>query len=286
MGTIVEIAINAILLSSMYILAASGFALVLSIMGVLNFAHGALYMVGGYVCYQLAIEFGLNLWLSLILAAGIMALFGMLLERFCFRPFYGDFFSSVIMSIALIFILQTSINLTVGVHVRSLPAFVPGMFRAGGISVSMERLFTAAMGVGLLLLLTLFIRKTRTGQQMLAVAQNAEGAALQGIRIHRVAAIAMALGCALAAVAGSLMGAIFDLNTFMGDLILVKAIQVVILSGIGSIGGVLIGGLIIGTLDSVLPLYTTPAITQTTGLTIIIVLLLIRPQGLFGREME
>lgn len=286
MGTIIEIIINAVLLSSMYILAASGFALVLSIMGVLNFAHGALYMVGGYVCYQLAIEYGLNLWLSLFLAAGIMALFGMFLERFCFRPFYGDFFSSVIMSIALIFILQTSINLTVGVHVRSLPAFVPGMFRAGGVAVSMERLFTAAMGVGLLLALTLFIRKTRTGQQMLAVAQNAEGAALQGIRIHRVAAIAMALGCALAAVAGSLMGAIFDLNTFMGDLILIKAIQVVILSGIGSIGGVLAGGLIIGTLDSVLPLYTSPAITQTIGLTIIIVLLLIRPQGLFGREMD
>jgi len=243
-------------------------------------------MVGGYVCYQLAIEYGLNLWLSLFLAAGIMALFGMLLERFCFRPFYGDFFSSVIMSIALIFILQTSINLTVGVHVRSLPAFVPGMFRAGGVAVSMERLFTAVIGVSLLLALTLFIRKTKTGQQMLAVAQNAEGAALQGIRIQRVAAIAMALGCALAAVAGSLMGAIFDLNAFMGDLILVKAIQVVILSGIGSIGGVLIGGLIIGTLDSVLPMYTTPAITQTIGLTIIIVLLLIRPQGLFGRQME
>ncbi len=286
MGTIIGIIINAILLSSMYILVASGFALVLSIMGVLNFAHGALYMVGGYVCYQLAVEYGLNLWLSLFLAAGIMALFGLFLERFCFRPFYGDFFRTVIMSIALIFILQTSINLTVGVHVRSLPAFVPGMFKAGGVAVSMERLFTAVIGVGLLFALTLFIRKTRTGQQMLAVAQNPEGAALQGIRIHRVAAIAVALGCALAAVAGSLMGAVFNLNTFMGDLILVKAIQVVILSGIGSIGGVLIGGLIIGTLDSVLPLYTTPAITQTIGLTIIIVLLLIRPQGLFGREMD
>ena len=285
MGTIVEIIINAVLLSSMYILAASGFALVLSIMGVLNFAHGALYMVGGYVCYQLAIELGLNPWLSLILAAGIMALFGLFLERLCFRPFYGDFFSSVIMSIALIFILQTSINLTVGVHVRSLPAFVPGILRFGGISVSLERLFTAAMGVSLLTALMLFIRWSKTGQQMLAVAQDAEGAALQGIRIHRVAAIAMALGCALAAVAGSLMGAIFDLNTFMGDLILVKAIQVVILGGIGSIGGVLIGGLVIGALDSILPLYTTPAITQTIGLTIIIVLLLIRPQGLFGREM-
>ena len=286
MGTIIEIIINAILLSSMYILVASGFALVLSIMGVLNFAHGALYMVGGYVCYQLAVEYGLNLWLSLFLAAGIMGLFGLFLERFCFRPFYGDFFRTVIMSIALIFILQTSINLTVGVHVRSLPAFVPGMFKAGGVAVSMERLFTAVIGVGLLFALTLFIRKAKTGQQMLAVAQNSEGAALQGIRIHRVAAIAVALGCALAAVAGSLMGAVFNLNTFMGDLILVKAIQVVILSGIGSIGGVLIGGLIIGTLDSVLPLYTTPAITQTVGMAIIIVLLLIRPQGLFGREMD
>jgi len=286
MGQIAQIIINAVLLSSMYILVASGFALVLSIMGVLNFAHGALYMVGGYVCYQLAIEYSINQWLALFLAAGIMALFGLFLERFCFRPFYGDFFSSVIISIALIFILQTSISLTVGVHVRSLPAFVPGMFNAAGISVSMERLVTAAIGVGLLLGLTLFIRKTKTGQQMLAVAQNTEGAALQGIRIHRVAAIAMATGCALAAVAGSMMGAIFDLNTFMGDLILVKAIQVVILSGIGSIGGVLVGGLIIGTLDSVLPLYTTPAVTQTIGLTIIIVLLLIRPQGLFGREME
>ena len=286
MGQIIGIIINAVLLSSMYILVASGFALVLSIMGVLNFAHGALYMVGGYVCYQLAVIYGLNLWLSLFLAAGIMALFGLFLERFCFRPFYGDFFKTVIMSIALIFILQTSINLTVGVHVRSLPAFVPGMFKAGGVAVSMERLFTAVIGVGLLFALTLFIRKTKTGQQMLAVAQNPEGAALQGIRIHRVAAIAVALGCALAAVAGSLMGAVFNLNTFMGDLILVKAIQVVILSGIGSIGGVLVGGLIIGTLDSVLPLYTTPAITQTVGMTIIIVLLLIRPQGLFGREMD
>ena len=123
MGTVIEIIINALLLSSMYILAASGFALVLSIMGVLNFAHGALYMVGGYVCYELAIQYGLNLWLSLFLAALIMALFGLFLERFCFRPFYGDFFKSVIMSIALILILETSINLTVGVHVRSLPAF-------------------------------------------------------------------------------------------------------------------------------------------------------------------
>jgi len=281
-----EIIINAVLLSSMYILVASGFALVLSIMGVLNFAHGALYMVGGYICYQLAVEYGLNQWFSLLLTAGLMAGVGVFLERFCFRPFFGDVNRTIIVSIALIFIIQTTVNLNSGAQVRSLPSFAPGMLKFGVISVSWERVVTAAMGVGLLLGLTLFIRKTKTGQQMLAVSQDSEGAALQGIRIHRVSAIALAIGCALAAVAGSFMGAVFDLNSTMGDLMLVKAIQVVILSGIGSIGGVLVGGLIIGTLDSVLPLYTTPSITQTIGLTIIIVLLLLRPQGLFGREMK
>jgi branched-chain amino acid transport system permease protein len=283
-GQGIEIILNALMLSSMYILVASGFALVLNIMGILNFAHGALYMLGGYLCYQLGVVYGINLWLSLLLAAAIMALFGLFLERFCFRPFYGDFFGSTIVSIALILIIQTTINLMMGDHVRSLPVFVAGMFRHGGVSISLERLATAAIGVGLLGTLTLYIRKSKMGQQMLAVAQDSEGAELQGIRIHRVAAIAMGLGCALATAAGSFMGAVFDLTPFMGDLILVRVIQVVILSGIGSIGGVLVGGLVIGALDSILPLYVSPSIAQTLGLAVIIVVLLIRPRGLFGRE--
>lgn len=286
MEALIEILVNAVLLSSMYILAAAGFALVLSIMNVLNFAHGAIYMVGGFLCYELTVGYGLNQWLALLAAAVLMALFGLFLERFFFRRFYGDFFSSVVISIAVILILQTTINLTAGVNVRSLPAFAPGMVQIGGAAISMERLVTAVFGAGLLAALVIFVRASVTGQQMLAVAQDAEGAALQGIRIHRVAAIAMAAGSAMAAIAGSLMGAVFDLNTTMGDLILVKVIQVVILSGIGSVGGVLIGGLIIGSIDSILPLFTSPAITQTVGVTIVIVLLLLRPQGLFGREMQ
>lgn len=281
----VEIVINAVLLSSMYALAAAGFALVLGIMGIMNFAHGAIYMVGGYLCYELAVVQGLNPWIALGAAAVLAAAAGLLLERFLFRRFYGDFFNSVILSIALILILQTTINLTVGSNVRSLPAFAEGMAHIGGIAVSAERLATAAVGAGLIAGLMAFVRFSRTGQQMLAVAQDAEGAALQGIRIHRVAAIAMAAGCAMATVAGAMMGAVFDINPTMGDLILVKVIQVVILSGIGSIGGIVLGGLIIGTIDSTLPLFVSPAVTQTLGMAIIIALLLLRPQGLFGREM-
>ena len=285
METAVNAVIGALVLSSMYILVALGFALLLSVVGVLNFAHGAIYMVGGYICYQFSVEFGLNQWLSLLLSVIIMGAFGLFLEKFCFRPFFGDMYGTIVMSIAIILVLETTVNLLVGVHIRSLPAFVPGILRAGAISLSVERLLTFIIGGLLLLGLTWFIRRAKVGQQMLAVAQDVEGAALQGIEIHRISAIACAMGCSLAAVAGSLMGAIFELSPFMGDYMLVKAIQLVILGGIGSIGGVLAGGLIVGSLDAVLPLFVSGALTQAIGLGIIIVLLLLRPQGLFGREV-
>jgi branched-chain amino acid transport system permease protein len=271
METVINTIIGALVLSSMYILVALGFALLLSIMGVLNFAHGAIYMVGGYICYQFAVEFGLNQWLSLLLSTLIMGAFGVLLERVCFRPFYGDMYRTIVMTIAIVLVLETTVNVLVGVHIRSLPAFVPGIIKAGAISLSAERLVTFFIGGVLLLGLTLFIKKAKAGQQ--------------GIDIFRISAVACAMGCALAAVAGSLMGAIFELSPFMGDYMLVKAIQLVILSGIGSIGGVLAGGLIVGSIDAVLPLFASGAVTQAVGLGIIIVLLLIRPRGLFGREV-
>jgi branched-chain amino acid transport system permease protein len=242
-------------------------------------------MVGGYICYQFAVEFGLNQWLSLLLSTLIMGAFGVLLERVCFRPFYGDMYRTIVMTIAIVLVLETTVNVLVGVHIRSLPAFVPGIIKAGAISLSAERLVTFFIGGVLLLGLTLFIKKAKAGQQMLAVSQEPEGAVLQGIDIFRISAVACAMGCALAAVAGSLMGAIFELSPFMGDYMLVKAIQLVILSGIGSIGGVLAGGLIVGSIDAVLPLFASGAVTQAVGLGIIIVLLLIRPRGLFGREV-
>jgi branched-chain amino acid transport system permease protein len=286
MEAVVETVVNVLMLSSMYILVALGFALVLSIMGVLNFAHGALYMIGGYVCYQFATQFGINQWLSLVLAAVVLALFGLLLEKFCFRPFFGDINRTIIMSIVIALVLETTVNITVGDKVSSLPDFASGMLKAGPVLVSWERVVTMIVGGILLLFVTLFISRTKVGQQMLAVAQDPEGAILQGIRIHRVSALAIAMGCAMAAVAGSLMGAISTLKPFMGNHMLVKSIQVVILSGIGSIGGILAGGFIIGALDAILPLFTSGAVTQAVGLAVIVVLLLFRPQGLFGREVS
>ena len=280
-----QVAINALMLSSMYILMALGFALLLSIMGVLNFAHAVIYMAGGYICYQLAVVFGINQWLSLLLSALIVGSFGLFLERFCFRPFFGDVNRTIVMTLALIVILESTANILVGSYVRALPSFAPGVIRGWGVSLSVERLVTFVIGALLMLALILLIRRTQIGQQMLAISQESIGAILQGINIYRVSAIATVIACALAAVAGSLMGAITNLNPFIGDQMLVKAIEVVILGGIGSIGGVLPAGLILGSIDSFLPLLLSGSATDAVGFGIVILILLFRPQGLFGHEV-
>jgi branched-chain amino acid transport system permease protein len=276
--------VNILMLSSIYILVALGFALLLNVLGILNFTHAAIYMVGGYICYQLAVVVGLNQWVSLFVSMIIVGLLGLLLEKFFFRPFLKDMNRIVIITLALIVILEATINVTVGSYIRRIPAFVPGVLRSGGISVSGDRLATFFVGSILLLGTILFIRKTKTGLQMLAISQDIDGAALRGIRIQRIFAVTTAIGCALAAVAGSLMGAVLSLSPYMGDYMLVKAIEIVILAGIGSIGGVLVGGLILGAVDATLPLLISGSATDLIGLCIIIVILLFRPQGLFGHE--
>jgi branched-chain amino acid transport system permease protein len=285
MEEIIGVIIDSLMLSSIYILISSGFALVLSIINIVNFAHGALYMIGGYVCYCLSVQLGLNQWLALALTMIILGLVGFFLERFCFRPFAGDGNRTTVMAVALILILETTANVLFGNTNRSIPSFVPGVFQIGAIRLSAERLTAFIVGGVLLIALSLFVSKSKAGQQMLAVSQDREGAVLQGIRIHRISALAIAASCALAGIAGSFMGAIFDLKPFMGGGMLIKAIEVVVLSGIGSIGGILVGGLIIGIIDTVLPLFAGGAVTQAVGLGIIIVLLLLKPQGLFGREV-
>jgi branched-chain amino acid transport system permease protein len=286
MALAVDIIVNTLMLSSMYVVVALGFAVVFSIMSILNFAHGAIYMIGGYICYQFAVTLGLNQWLSLVLSVIIVGAFGLFLERFCFRPFGKDMYRTIVMAITIAMVLQTIISLQAGTQISGIPAFATGYLSIGPTSVSMDRLVTFIIGGALLVMFRWLIARTKLGWQMQAIAQDQEGASLQGIHIHRVSALAFVFGCGLAATAGSLMGAILSLGPFMGEYMLLKAIEVVILGGIGSITGVFAGGLMIGAIDACLPQYIPGAGTQAAGLGIIIVLLLFRPQGFFGRIMD
>ncbi len=285
MNTLITCTVNGLVLSAVYILVALGFSLQLSIMGIFNFAHGAIYMIGAYVTYGLSVGLGLNPWVSLLLSVILVGAFGLIVERFCFRPFQSKITRMIVMAIALILILQTAVEVTLGGVTRALPAFLPGILRVGFISVDTERILTFGIGAVLMAVMTFLIQKTQIGQQMLAVAQDAEGAALQGIDTHRTAATATVIACATAALSGSLMATIFSMNPFMGDNILLKAIQVTILSGIGSIGGILAGGLIMGLLNAFLPVLTEAAIGELITILIVILILLVRPKGLFGYEL-
>lgn len=275
---------NVLVLSSMYILVALGFAFLFNMLGILNFSHGAVYMIGGYIGFVLISTWGFNPWLALLLATLSMAGFGVFLEKFCFRPFVGNFNRMVMICVAITVVLQTTVNIMAGSRVLAIPAFVEGIFRAGPISISYERMVTFAVGAILLGATVWFVNRTKWGQQMQAIAQNKEGAVLQGINVNRISALACAMGCGLAAIAGCLMGAYAGIGPFMGDLMLVKVLMLVILAGVGSIGGILIAGLVLGGLDAVLPVLINGAASQAIAVGLVVVLLLIRPRGFFGHE--
>ena len=281
---VVATLINMLVLSCIYILVALGFAFLFNIIGILNLAHGAIYMIGGYIGFVFAMILGLNKWVALLLSTIVVALFGVFLERFCFRPFAGNFNRIIMVCVAITVILQTAVNIIVGTKTLALPAFVEGVLRAGSISVSYQRIVTFTIGVGLLGAIVWFVNRTKWGKQMQAISQDREGAYLQGIRVHDVSAVASALGCGLAAIAGCLMGAYLGLGPFMGDLMLVKALILTILAGAGSISGIFITGIVLGTLDAVIPMWIVGAGSDAIVVSIVVVLLLIRPKGFFGHE--
>jgi branched-chain amino acid transport system permease protein len=285
-GLLVATITNALILSSMYILVALGFALLFSMLGILNLAHGAIYMIGGYIGFTLITALGFNQWVALLVTTLIVAAFGVFLEKFCFRPFVGDFNRTVMICIAITVILQTGVNIIAGTKILALPAFVAGVLKTELVSVSYERIITFAIGAVLLGAMIWFVNRTKWGQQMQAISQNMEGAYLQGINVHRISALACALGCGFAAIAGCLMGAYLALEPFMGDLMLIKVLILVMVAGIGSISGIFIAGLILGSLNAVLPVLLSGSVSDAIAVGIVVVLLLIRPQGFFGREME
>jgi branched-chain amino acid transport system permease protein len=286
MAIVAQTIANVLVVSAIYILVALGFSFLFNMLSILNLAHGSIYMLGGYIGYYLIRVTGVNHWIGIALAALIVGLIGLFIERFAFRRFAGDFNSIVMVTIAISVILSTVVNVLVGTNVQNLPTLVTGVLKLGPISLSWQRIVILLIGGVLLGATVWFVHRTKPGRQMQAIAQNIEGAALQGIKIHRLSGIASAIGCGLAAIAGCLMGAYLTLGPFMGDVMMVKAIVLVILAGAGSVGGIFVTGLFLGALDAVLPVVLFGAWSDAVAMTVVLVLLLLRPKGFFGHELQ
>jgi len=276
--------INGLVAGWIYILVALGLTLVLSITGIVQLAHGEVYMLGAYGSYYLCIRAGLHFFLALGLSSALVGIIGIGLERFFFRPFRGQMDRALIIAIGLIILLQNTVLVTAGGTPKAAPSPFSGVLVILGFRVSWERVAVILVALVLVSALFLFIHRTKTGQAMVALSQDREVAALQGINIDRISSFAMFLGCALAAVAGGLVGAMFNISPLMGGFALMKGIAVIILGGLGSITGAVVGGLIIGLIDGIVPPLLNTHLASLMGFGAIILILLLRPQGIFGHE--
>lgn len=275
---------NTLILSAVFILLALGFAFILNMMGIFNLAHGAIFMTAGYLCFLFIDRMGMNHWLAIPLTIILVAIFGVFLERFCFRPFIGDFNRQMMICVAISMVLTTTMNIWLGSSNISIPSFATGLLGSPPYSTRWDRVATFLVGAIVLLFVILFVDRSKWGVQMQATTQNLEGATLLGINFRRLAAMACAIGCALAAIAGIAFGTIYNLTPFVGDLTLVKVLMLVILAGVGSFHGIFIVGLVLGAAYAGIPMVVPGALGDVVASVIVLVILLLRPQGFFGHE--
>jgi len=276
--------INMVILAAVYILMALGFAFILNLLGIFNLAHGAIYMVAAYICYLLVTNANLSGWVALPVTVIIVAIAGVVVERLLFRPFKGDFDLTVMICIFISTVMATAFNLRMGTKQISIPSFLPGSTGIGSYLVQRDRIFVVAVSIVILIVVMLFVRYSKWGAQMQAITQNREGAALQGIRFSRIAASTCAVGFALAGIAGIFSGALYNLSPYMGDQNLVYVLMLVILAGVGSFRGIFIVGVILGVMYAGLPIVLPGVVVDATASVMVLLLLLIRPQGFFGQK--
>ena len=280
--------VNGVTIGVVYALIAIGLTLVFGILDVINFAHGELYMLGAFLTYGLTVGLGLDYFVALALTIVGVGAAGWLAERLAVRPLKGrHMFTVVLSTLGLSIFLQNGALLWWGPDPREIDLAWGGRpVVVGGIVITHLRL--AMLGLGALLIgaLTWFIRRTRWGMAMRAVARNRDAAALMGIPVDRVYAITFAVAAAIAGVAGGLLGAMFTIEPTMGEWAVVKAFCVVIMGGMGNVPGAVIGGIILGVAESLGAGFLPGGTSYKDGIgyAILILVLLYRPQGLFGRH--
>ena len=279
-----QVIINGVTLGTNYILMALGFTLIFGVLRIVNFAHGEFYMLGAFFVLTAILKFEVNYLLAAILAVLFIGLLGYLTEEVIFRRFRDKELEGMIIALGLSILLQNLGLVAWGPYDLSIPPVFTGVLKIGTLFYPMERLMVVLLSFLLMAGFYLFLKKTRLGLAIQAIAQDTEIARVQGMRINRLYPLAFAVGTGLAAAAGAVIGPLFQLNPWMGIMPQVKAFIVVILGGIGSIPGAFLGGLILGVAESFVSTYASKALADLLGFVLVIGILLFRPSGLFGRS--
>ncbi|MBC7358177.1 MAG: branched-chain amino acid ABC transporter permease [Desulfacinum sp.] len=276
---------NGLLLGVIYALSALGVSLIVGIMNVINFAHGELYVLAGYFSALFAHALGLPIPLAMALAVGLVFVFGLLIERTLIQPTYGNDMYSLIITFILSIVLQNAYLFIFGPYPQKPPNWVSGSTHLFGLFYyGNQRLASFLAGAAVIALLFLLIKKTWFGKMVRAVAQDREMASMVGVNAARVNMLSFALGCALAAAAGVILAPIFPVNPTVSVGISLTAFVVVVLGGMGSLEGCVVGGILLGVVQNLGSAYISSGYKHFFGFLILVLVLTIRPAGLFGRK--
>jgi branched-chain amino acid transport system permease protein len=285
MDQLLQHILNAVVLGGTYALLGIGLTLIFGIMRVVNFTHGELYAFGGYAMYLLASMLGMNFFVALAFAIAAGFLLGLVIEFVLLRPVRGaDIDTTMLVMIGAWIVMQNTELMAWGGVAKSVATpFPEAPLVIGPVSVSPLRLFVLAMALLLIVCTYLLINRSKLGMAMRATFQDGDVAALMGVNIDGIYAATFAIGSALAAAAGALLGPVFLVTPSMGDLAALKAFAIVILGGLGNVTGATLGGFILAFAEEIGAGYISSGYRDAMGFLIIIVVLLFKPTGLFVR---
>ena len=283
-----DILVTGLVNGGVYALLAIGFSLIFGVARIVNIAHTAFYMLAAYCFYTLLTKTGLGFLLSGLISVGAVTLFSVICYRLVIEPVREHEAAVLIATIALALVFQELMLYTFGGHFLGIPSTLEGAVRFLGVSIPYQRLLILVVAAAALALVWFVLYRTRLGLAIRATANDLEVANLMGMNVHRVAMATVAISVALAAVAGVVVAPVFVVDPFMWLAPLVTMLAIVVLGGLGSMKGSLIGALIIGYVEAV-TVFAVPAGAYLNGavaLLIMVIVLLARPEGLFGVAFE
>ena len=278
--------INGIQTGSVYALVAIGYTMVYGIAKMINFAHGDIIMVGSYVALLFFQSSGLPVWGVVLATALVSAVLGVVIERLAYKPLRGGSrLATLITTIGVSFLLQNLFLLLFGSSPKPFPNHFTGEgFTVGGVTISRLTATTVLVTVVLMVLLTVFVSRSRAGKAMRAVSEDQGAAQLMGINIDTSISLTFAIGSAMAAVAAVLYSSTYPLiNPYMGSMLGLKAFIAAVIGGSGVIPGAMIGGFLIGIAEALIKGYISSALSDAIVFGLLIVVLLVKPTGLLGK---
>jgi branched-chain amino acid transport system permease protein len=277
--------LNGLAIGSVYTLVALGLTVVFGILGIAHFAHGSLAMFGGYLTFVFSTSMGLSFFASIAMAMPVGAVMGILIERLAYRPVRdAPHINAFIIALGLTMMLEGGNLLLFGADQVIIQTPYQQVFDFGGIFVAQLRMVVIVTAVTLVAVVTLLLLKTKTGKSVRAVAQNRHAAVLMGVNVNFVSSVVFAISSALGVAAGALIGALLALAPGVGESFAVKGFAVLILGGLGSLPGAILGGLVLGVSESLAAGFLSSAYKDVISFLIMILVLLVMPQGLMGKK--